>query len=132
MDSKAVKSYRTHFRSIAVVERVFDHQSLEHLDGDLTDLSELLKSAAHLPQQQPHQEVVSTEVISQRIVQLKICIRHPSTEMTLSQRRKPSKRTGIREQAEYQMHSLDESDLNCNFLYLGTSVFFLFQRAWVD
>lgn len=82
-----LSSGKTHFRSIAVVERVFDHQSLEHLDGNLTDLSELLKSPAHLSQQQPHQEVVSTEVITQRIVQLKICSRHQSTQMTLSQRR---------------------------------------------
>lgn len=66
------ESCRTHFRSIAVVKRVFDHQPLEHLDGDLTDLSELLKGAAHLPHQQTHQEVVSTEVVSQRVVQLKI------------------------------------------------------------
>lgn len=77
-----VDSSRTHFRSIALVKRVFDHQPLEHLDGDLTDLSELLKSTAHLPQQQPHQEVVSTEVVSQGIVQLEICSRHQSTEIT--------------------------------------------------
>lgn len=79
---KVLEGSRTHFRSIAVVKRVFDHQPLEHLDGDLTDLSELLKSAAHLPHQQPHQEVVSTEVIRQRVVQLKICSRHRSTGMT--------------------------------------------------
>lgn len=63
----------THFGSVAVVKRVFDHQPLEHLDGDLTDLSELLKSPTHFSHQQPHQEVVSAEVISQRVVQLKIC-----------------------------------------------------------
>lgn len=63
----------THFGSVAVVKRVLDHQPLEHLDGDLTDLSELLKGPAHFSHQQPHQEVVSAEVISQRVVQLKIC-----------------------------------------------------------
>lgn len=92
---KVVESCRTHFGSVAVVKRVFDHQPLEHLDGDLTDLSELLKSPTHLPHQQPHQEVVSTEVIGQRIVQLKICSsRDQSTEVT-----------GCREGAEYKLNS---------------------------
>lgn len=70
------KSCRTYFGSIAVIKRVFDHQSLEHLDGNLTNLSGLLKCTTHLPEQQSHQEVVSTEVISQQVVQLEICSRH--------------------------------------------------------
>lgn len=99
----AAKSCATHFRSIAVVKRVFDHQPLEHLDGNLTDLSELLKSPAHLPHQQPHQEVVSTEVVGQRIVQLKICSRHQSAEIT-----------GCRERAEYKTAPhLDQSIVKC-------------------
>lgn len=49
---------------------MFDHQPLQHLDGDLTDLSGLLKSPAHFPEQQAHQEVVSAEVISEGIIQL--------------------------------------------------------------
>ena len=99
-----VESRLTHFGSISVVERVFDHQSLQHLDGDLTDLSELLKSPAHLPEQQPNQEVVPTEVVSQRIVELEICSRHPSAEITQIKDMKPSSRTGRREQALRQRH----------------------------
>lgn len=61
---------KTHFGNIAVIKCMFDHQPLQHLDGDLTDLSGLLKSPAHFPKQQTHQEVVSAEVISERIIQL--------------------------------------------------------------
>lgn len=71
---------QTHFSSIAVVKRVFDHQGFENLNGDLPDLSILLKSTPNLPQQQAHQEVVSTEVISQRVVQLEIYSEHQATE----------------------------------------------------
>lgn len=63
----------THFGGVAVVERVLDHQALEHLDGDVADLSELLQGTAHLPHQQPHQEVVAAEVVGQGVVQLKVC-----------------------------------------------------------
>lgn len=73
---KVVENCGTHFCSVAVVKCVFDHQSFEHLDGDLADLSVLLKSPPDLPQQQAHQEVVSTEVVSQRVVQLEICTKH--------------------------------------------------------
>lgn len=55
----------THFGGIAIIKCVFDHQPLQHLDGDLLNFSDLPQGAAHLPQQQTHQEVVSTEVISQ-------------------------------------------------------------------
>lgn len=60
----------THFGGVAVVERVLDHQALEHLDGDVAHLSELLEGSAHLPHQQPHQEVVAAEVVGQGVVQL--------------------------------------------------------------
>lgn len=63
----------THFGGVAVVKRVLDHQPLEHLDGDVADLSELLEGAAHLPHEEPHQEVVTAEVIGQGVVQLKVC-----------------------------------------------------------
>lgn len=52
---------------------MLDHQALQHLDGDLTDLPELLQGCVHLPEQQPHQEVVLAEVVSQRVVQLEVC-----------------------------------------------------------
>lgn len=93
---------------------MFDHQPLEHLDGDLTDLSELLKSPAHLPHQQPHQEVVSTEVISQRVVQLKIC----------SSRQQSAEVRRCREGVGLYTGSC--------VVYLGTFEFCLFQTAWVD
>lgn len=63
----------TYLSSVTVVERVFDHQPFEHLDGNLTDVPLLLESPTHLPQQQAHQEVVSAEVVSQRVIQLQIC-----------------------------------------------------------
>lgn len=69
---------------------MFDHQPLQHLDGNLTDLSGLLKSPTHFPQQQPHQEVVSAEVVSERIIQLEICSssrRYQSAETTNSKYR---------------------------------------------
>lgn len=103
----------THFGSVAVVERVFYHQPLEHLDGDLTDLSELLKSPAHLPQQQAHQEVVPTEVVRQRIVQLKIWMRR-------RYKHKTSKRKKLK---------LNEST-ELEFSHLGNVVFDLSRRAW--
>lgn len=52
---------------------MLDHQALQHLDGDLTDLPELLQGCVHLPQQQPHQEVVLAEVVGQRVIQLEVC-----------------------------------------------------------
>lgn len=107
---KVLQSSRTHFRSIAVVKCVFDHQPLEHLNGDLTDLSELLKGAAHLPHQQPHQEVVSTEVICQRVVQLKICGGHQKRQDAENKRNK------------------NYMDVKC-VIYLGTFEFCLFQKA---
>lgn len=57
---------------VAFVKGVLDHQVLEHVDGYLTDLSKLLQGPAHLPQQQPNQEVVLTEVVCQRVVQLEV------------------------------------------------------------
>lgn len=83
-------SHKTHFGNIAVIKRMFDHQPLQHLDGDLMDLSGLLKSPTHFPQQQPHQEVVSAEVVSERIIQLEICSssrRYQSAETTNSKYR---------------------------------------------
>lgn len=65
-------SHKTHFGNIAVIKGMLDHQPLQHLDGDLTDLSGLLKSPTHFPQQESHQEVVSAEVVSERIIQLEI------------------------------------------------------------
>lgn len=38
-------------------------QVLEHADGNQSDLPKLLEGGPHLPQQQPHQEVVSTELV---------------------------------------------------------------------
>ena len=58
--------------SVALVKGVLDHQVLEHVDGYLTDLPELLQGPANLPQQQPNQEVVLTEVVCQRVVQLEV------------------------------------------------------------
>lgn len=62
-----------YFGGVAVVEGVLDHQGLQHLDGDLTDLPELLQGCVHLPEQQPHQEVVPAEVVRQRVIQLEVC-----------------------------------------------------------
>ncbi len=98
----------THFRSVAVVKRVLDHQPLEHLDGDLTYLPELLKSSANLPQQQPHQEVVSTEVISQRVVQLKICSRHSNYTFQAAEENRMWRSSRV----QTALH-LDESDVKC-------------------
>lgn len=57
---------------VALVKSVLDHQVLEHVDGYLTDLPELLQGPANLPQEQPNQEVVLTEVVCQRVVQLEV------------------------------------------------------------
>lgn len=62
-----------YFGGVAVVEGVLDHQALQHLDGDLTDLPELLQGCVHLPEQQPHQEVVPAEVVRERVIQLEVC-----------------------------------------------------------
>lgn len=67
------ESSRSYFGGVAVVEGVLDHQALQHLDGDLTDLPELLQGCVHLPEQQPHQEVVLAEVVGQRVIQLEVC-----------------------------------------------------------
>lgn len=67
------ESRRSYFGGVAVVEGVLDHQALQHLDGDLTDLPELLQGCVHLPEQQPHQEVVLAEVVGQRVIQLEVC-----------------------------------------------------------
>lgn len=61
-----------YFGTVAVVKRVLYHQILEHLDGYLTDLPELLQSCADLSEQHPDQEVVLTEVICQWVVQLEV------------------------------------------------------------
>lgn len=61
---------------------MFNLKPLEHLDGNLSDLLVLLKRRAHLPLQQAHQKVVSTEVVSQGVVQLEICGRPTSTKTT--------------------------------------------------
>ena len=61
-----------HLVGVAVVEGVLDHQVLEHVDGDPPDLPELLQGPAHLPEQQPHQEVVPAEVLRQGVVQLEV------------------------------------------------------------
>lgn len=55
----------TYFGRVAVIKCVLYHQTLHHLDGNLTDLPELLQSCINLPEQQPHQEVVLAEVICQ-------------------------------------------------------------------
>lgn len=52
---------------------MLDHEVLQHLDGDLPDLSELLQTPTHLSQQKPDQEVVFTEVVCQRVILLEIC-----------------------------------------------------------
>lgn len=49
------------------------HEALQYLDGNLTDLPELLQSGTDLPEQQPDQEVVLAEVIGQRVIQLEVC-----------------------------------------------------------
>lgn len=61
---------KTHFGNVAVIKCMLDHQPLQHLDGNLTDLSGLPKSPAHFPKQESHQEVLLTEVVSERIIQL--------------------------------------------------------------
>lgn len=111
------KSCRTYFGSIAVIKRVFDHQSLEHLDGNLTNLSGLLKCTTHLPEQQSHQEVVSTEVISQQVVQLEICSRH------LLAGQGKSKKDAMYRWSQCKLWV---------FSYPGTSVFSLSKKAWAD
>lgn len=62
----------TYFGRVAVIKCVLYHQTLQHLDGILTDLPELLQSCINFPEQQPHQEVVLAEVICQRVVQLEV------------------------------------------------------------
>lgn len=57
---------------VAVIKCVLHHQVLQHLDGDLTSLPELLQRCVDLPEQQPDQEVVLTEVICQRVIQLQV------------------------------------------------------------
>lgn len=54
-----------YFRGVAVIKRVLYHQTLQHLDGILTNLPELLQSCTDLPEQHPDQEVVLAEVICQ-------------------------------------------------------------------
>lgn len=49
------------------------HEALQHLDGNLTNLPELLQSCAGFPEQQSNQEVILTEVIRQRVIQLEVC-----------------------------------------------------------
>lgn len=51
---------------------MFDHQALQNVYGDLLDLSKLLHGSAHLPQQEPDQEVIPAEVIGQRVVELQV------------------------------------------------------------
>lgn len=93
-DVKNKGSRKTHFGNIAVIKGVLDHQPLQHLDGDLTDLSGLLKSPAHFPQQQSHQEVVPAKVVGERVIQLQVCRcssrssrRNQSAQTTNSKRR---------------------------------------------
>lgn len=52
---------------------MFDHEVLQHLDGYLANVPELLQSGADLSEQQPDQEVVLTEVVRQRIVHMEVC-----------------------------------------------------------
>lgn len=61
-----------YFGDVAVIKCVLYHQTLQHLDGYLTNLPELLQSCTDLPEQQPNQEVVLTEVICQRVIQLEV------------------------------------------------------------
>lgn len=61
-----------YFGGVAVVERVLHHQVLQHVDGYLSNLPELLQSCTDLPEQQPDQEVVLTEVICQRVIHLEV------------------------------------------------------------
>lgn len=49
------------------------HEALQHLDGNLTNLPELLQSCTGFPEQQSNQEVILTEVIRQRVIQLEVC-----------------------------------------------------------
>lgn len=67
------ESGEAYLGGVALVEGVLDHQAFQHLDGDLTDLPELLQGCVHLPEQQPHQEVVLAEVVGQRVIQLEVC-----------------------------------------------------------
>lgn len=52
---------------------MFDHQGLQNVYGNLLDLSKLLHGSAHLPQEEPDQEVIPAEVIGQRVVELQVC-----------------------------------------------------------
>lgn len=61
-----------YLRGVAVVKCVLHHQVLQHLDGYLTNLPELLQGRTDLPEQQPDQEVILTEVICQRVIQLEV------------------------------------------------------------
>lgn len=58
--------------AVAFIKCVLYHKVLQHVDGNLTDLPELLQSCTDLPEQQTNQEVVFTEVISQRVIQLEV------------------------------------------------------------
>lgn len=53
---------------------MFNHQTLQDVYGDLLDLSKLLHGPAHLPQQEPDQEVIPAEVVGQRVVELQVCV----------------------------------------------------------
>lgn len=60
---------------------MLDHEVLQHLDCDLSDLSELLQGPAHFSQQEPDQEVVFAEVVRQRVILLEICGAGEQTEL---------------------------------------------------
>lgn len=62
----------TYFWTVAVIKCVLYHQILQHLDGYLTNVPELLQSCTDLPEQHPNQEVVLTEVICQRVIKLEV------------------------------------------------------------
>ncbi len=66
------KEGAAYFGGVAIIKRVLYHQALQHVDGNLTNLPELLQSCIDLPEQQPDQEVVLTEVVCQRVIQLEV------------------------------------------------------------
>ena len=57
---------------VAVVEGVFGEQVAQGADGGPPDVPALSQGPLHFLQQQPHQEVVATELCRQRVVMLQI------------------------------------------------------------
>ena len=72
----------TYLGGVPVIEGVFCHEVPEGGDGRPPHVSHLTQRHLDLVEQQPHQKVVLTELIRQRVVVLQVCnVKHGLTSI---------------------------------------------------